>query len=106
MPDMRAYPRYLPRYPISDMKNPHPIRFRYPILRTLKMSLYLKALGIHVYFATIKDSYCLNGKNLEANAKAIHALKSTLNDEYLSRVANFDLAFVVWNTIVSLGEQK
>ena len=27
--------RYLPRYPISDMKNPHPIRFRYPIFRTL-----------------------------------------------------------------------
>ena len=37
----------------------------------VKMLLYLKALGIHVYFATIKDSYCLNGKNLEANAKAI-----------------------------------
>ena len=47
----------------------------------VKMSMYLKALGIHVYFATIKDSYCLNGKHLEANAKAIHALKSTLNDE-------------------------
>ena len=33
-------------------------------------------------------------------------MKITLNDEYLSRVANFDSAFVVWNTIVSLGEQK
>ena len=31
-----------------------------------KMSMYLKALGIHVYLATIKDSYCLNGKHLEA----------------------------------------
>ena len=72
----------------------------------VKMSLYLKALGIHVYFATIKESYCLNGKNLETNAKAIHALKSTLNDEYLSRVANFDSAFVVWNALISLGEQK
>ena len=72
----------------------------------VKMSMYLKALGIHVYLATIKDSYCLNGKNLEANAKAIHALKSTLNDEYLSRVANFDSVFVAWNTLVSLGEQK
>ena len=61
----------------------------------VKMSMYLKALGIHIYFATIKDSYCLNGKNLEANAKAIHALKSTLNDEYLSRAANLDLTFVV-----------
>ena len=70
------------------------------------MSLYLKALCSHVYFANIKDSYCLNGKYLEANAKAIHALKSTLNDEYLSRVSNFDSAFVVWNTIVSLGEQE
>ena len=46
------------------------------------MSLYLKALGIHVYLATIKDSYCLNDKHLEANAKVIHALKSTLNDDY------------------------
>ena len=43
----------------------------------VKMSMYLKALGIQVYFATIKDSYCLNDKNLEANAKAIHALKGT-----------------------------
>ena len=70
------------------------------------MSMYLKALGIHVYFATIKDSYCLNDKNLEANTKALHALKSTLNNEYLFRVANFDSAFVVWTTIVSVGEQK
>ena len=70
------------------------------------MSLYLKALGIHVYFVTIKDSYCLNGKNIEANAKAIHALKSTLNDDYLYRVAKLDSAFVVWNTILSLGEKE
>ena len=72
----------------------------------VKMSLYLKALGIQVYFATIKDSYCLNGKIFEANAKALHALRSTLNDDYLSRVANFDSAFVAWYTIISLGEQK
>ena len=43
------------------------------------MFMYLKALGIHVYFATIKDSYFINGKFFEANAKATHALKSTLN---------------------------
>ena len=72
----------------------------------VKMSLYLKGLGIHVYFATTKDSYCLNGKNIEANAKAIHALKSTLNDEYLSRVSNIDSAFVVWNSLISLGENE
>ena len=70
------------------------------------MSIYLKDLGILVYFATINDSYCLNDKHLEADTKAIHALKSILNDEYLSRVANFDSIFIVWITIVSLGEQK
>ena len=70
------------------------------------MSIYLKGIGIHVYFTTLKDSYCLNGKHIEANTKAIHALKSTLNDEYLSRVANFDSTFVVWNILISLGEQK
>ena len=72
----------------------------------VKMSLFLKALGINVYFATVKDSYCLNGKNIEANAKALHALKSTLNNEYLSRVSNIDSAFIVWNTIISLDEQE
>ena len=71
----------------------------------VKMSLYLKALGIHVYFVTIKYSYYLNGKHLEANTKAIHTLKLTLNDEYLSRVSNFDSAFIIWNTLISLDEQ-
>ena len=70
------------------------------------MSMYLKALGIHVYLATIKDSYFVNGKHLEANAKVIHVLKLTLNDEYLSRVSNFDLTFVVWNTLLTFSEQK
>ena len=70
------------------------------------MSMFLKALGIHVYLATIKDSYFSNNKYLEAKSKATHALKSTLNDEYLSRVSNFDSAFVVWNTLISLGDQK
>ena len=70
----------------------------------VKMSMYLKALGIHVYLTTIKDSYFSNSKYLEANSKAIHALKSTLNDDYLCRVANFDSAFIAWNTLVSLGE--
>ena len=70
----------------------------------VKMSLYLKGLGIHVYLATIKDSYFCNSKYLEAKSKTIHALKSTLNDDYLYRVANLNSAFVVWNTIVSLGD--
>ena len=67
--------------------------------------MYLKALSVHVYLATIKDSYFVNGKNLEANAKALHALKLALNDEYLSRVSNFDSTFVVWNTLITVGEQ-
>ena len=29
-----------------------------------------------------------------------------LNDDYLSTVSNFDSAFVVWNTLIFLGEQK
>ena len=65
----------------------------------VKTSMYLKALGIHVYFVTIKDSCCLNGKKLEANAKVIHVLKITLNDDYLYRVANFDSTFVVYGTL-------
>ena len=60
-----------------------------------QMAMYLKALGIHVYFATIKNSYFLNGKYLEANTKDIHAPKSTLNDDYLSRIFNNEPAFVV-----------
>ena len=59
------------------------------------MFMYIKILGIHVYFASIKDSCFINGKHLEANAKVIHALKSTLNDDYLFRVSNFDSAIKV-----------
>ena len=32
-------------------------------------------------------------------------MKSILNDDYLSRVANIDSAFVAWNIITSLGEK-
>ena len=71
----------------------------------VKMSMYLKALGIHVYLATINDSYINNSKYIEANAKALHALRSTLNDDYLSRVSNVDSAFVAWNIITSHGEK-
>ena len=67
--------------------------------------MYLKVLGIHVYLSTTKESYTVNGKYLEAKAKALHALKSTLNDEYLYRVSNIDSDFIVCNTLISLGEQ-
>ena len=72
----------------------------------VKMSLFLKALGYNVYLATTNNAFCIDGKNIEANAKALHALRSTLNDVYLSRVANLDMAFVVWNTLISLGENE
>ena len=72
----------------------------------VKMSMYLKALGIHIYFVTIKDSFFVNGKHLEAYTKAILALKSILNDEYLSKVSNFDSVFVIWNTLISLSKQS
>ena len=61
----------------------------------VKMSIYLKALEILVYFVTIKDSYFINGKHLEASTKAIHATKSTINDDCLSRVSNIESTFVV-----------
>ena len=44
-------------------------------------------------------------KYLKANAKAIHALKLTLNNDQLPRISNIDSAFVVWNTLISLGKQ-
>ena len=40
-----------------------------------KMSVYLKALGLHVYLATTKKSYFGNDKYLEANIQAMEALK-------------------------------
>ena len=67
----------------------------------VKMSLYLKTLGHNVYLATTNNAYCLNGKNFEANTKALNALKSTLNNDYLSRVSNIESAFVIWNTLCS-----
>ena len=75
------------------------------VIFEIYLSMYLKTLGIHVYFVTIKDSYFINGKYLEANTKIIHAIKSTLNDDCLSRVSNIESAFIVWNTLCSLGEQ-
>ena len=72
----------------------------------VKMSTYLKALGIYVYLATIKDSYFVNSKYLEANTKVIYTLKSTLNDDYLFRVSNIDSIFIVWNTLFTLVNKR
>ena len=45
----------------------------------LRMSMYLKTLGLHVFLAAIKKSYFDNGKHIETNAQALEALRSTLN---------------------------
>jgi len=44
-----------------------------------KMSAYLKALGLHVYLATIKKTYFGNDKYMEANAHALEAFRHTLS---------------------------
>ena len=64
------------------------------------MSSYHKALGLHVYLATTKKSYIKHDKYLEANAQVMIALKQTLRNDYLFKVANCDSA--VRNTLISL----
>ena len=48
--------------PMFDVSNINMWKFR--------MSAYLKALGMHVYLATIKKSFLDNNKHIEANAQA------------------------------------
>ena len=61
----------------------------------LKMSMYLKTLGMHVYLATTKKTYFGNAKYFEANAQALDALKHSLSKKYLSIVSHCDSAFAV-----------
>ena len=61
----------------------------------IKMSMYLKILGMHVYLATIKESYLGNSQHIDANAQALEALRCTLNKEYLSIISHCDSAFAV-----------
>ena len=70
-----------------------------------KMSAYLKALRLHVYLFTTKKSYIDDGKYLEANAQAMHALRQSLSKEYLSMISHCDSDFLVLNTLSSLKEQ-
>ena len=42
----------------------------------LRMSAYLKTLGLHVYLAATKKSYLGNSKHIEANAQALTATGS------------------------------
>ena len=61
----------------------------------LKMSMYLKTLGMHIYLAATKKSYLGNSKHIEVNAQALMALRNTLSKEYLSMISYYDFAFAV-----------
>ena len=65
------------------------------------MSAYLKALGLHVYLATIKKIYFSNDKYIEVNTQAMEALRHRLSKEHLCIVSHCDSAFAVWNTLTS-----
>jgi len=67
----------------------------------LRMSMYLKILGMHVYFAATKKSYLSNSKHIEANAQALEVLRSTLSKDYIITVSHCDSTFSVWNTLTS-----
>ena len=67
----------------------------------VKMSMYLKALGMHVFLTTTKKSYFGNNMHIEANAQALEALRRTLSKEYMSMVSYCDSAFAMWNTLTS-----
>ena len=67
----------------------------------IKMSMYLKTIGLHVFLTATKKSYLDNSKHIEANAQAPEALRSTLSKEYLCMVSYCDSAFAVWNTLTS-----
>jgi len=62
----------------------------------IRMCSYLKALRLHVYPATTKWSFIDNVKYFVANAQAMIAMKQTLSNDYLSKVANCDFAFAMW----------
>jgi len=61
----------------------------------VKMSIYLKSLGMHVYLATTKKSYLGNDKHIEANAQVLVALRHMLSKDYFSIISHYDSAFAV-----------
>jgi len=67
----------------------------------VKMSMYFKILGLHVYLATTKKSYLDNDKYIEANTQALEALRHILYKDYLCMVSHCHSAFAVWNTLIS-----
>jgi len=67
----------------------------------VKMSMYLKSLGMHVHLAATKKSYLGNDKYIEANAQSLETLRCTLSKEYRMLVSHCDSVFAVWNTLTS-----
>ena len=59
------------------------------------MSAYLKALGLHAYLATTKNSYINNGKYIEGNAQELIALRQSVSKDCLSMIFHCDFAFAV-----------
>ena len=72
----------------------------------IRMSAYLKALGLHVFLVTTMKTYFGNAKYIEANARALDALKQTLSKDYLMTVSNCDSFFAVWLTSPKLQTPK
>ena len=81
-----------------------PLMFNIDVWK-LKMSMYLKILGMHVYLATTKKSYLSNNKHIKANEQALEVPRCTLSKEHLSIVSHCDSAFTVWNTL-TFSEQQ
>ena len=61
----------------------------------VRMSMYLKTLGLHVFLAATKKSYLDNSKHIEANALALKALRASLDKKYLHVFSYYDSAFAV-----------
>ena len=67
----------------------------------VKMSCYLKTLGLHVFLAATKKCYLGNSNHIGANALALEAIRSSLSKDYLMHVSNIDFAFTVWNILTT-----
>jgi len=88
-------------------------RLNFPIWK-VKMTLFLKSLGVRVAKAITKefvephrdkDTWCeATAKDYEANTKLQYALTQTLNDDDLSRVINYKSAYEVWNDLIITHE--
>ena len=72
----------------------------------VKMSCYLKTLGLQVFLAATKKCYLGNSNHIGANAQALEAIRSTLNKDYLMLVSNLDSAFAVWNKLTTTTTSK